>query len=215
MSPESSPPPSEAFKDQPVEDVVSKKVWPEVDFTQLGSTTPNTATTVADEIRDELITVLVARGIDPQKVLLSGYNGEAHDKDAVFIDTEVIREEIYTLSREANEMYGNGDFDDDPELHDRYKRELVKLKGKLAQAESDRADYFFGDIEDISGSSPFTNNPIYYACTGEGESTIAVYNVGLFPGDKTITDTIMSATPEQVDQALILRFHPRFEYEED
>jgi hypothetical protein len=208
MSNESVNKSNDSLKEQPVENVMSKKIWTiasSSDPTDMydGSITLNTAR----EIKEELIAALNERNIDISMVVFSGYGGEPHSRDLVFVNTDRIKRDIQSLSIEANRLYGAGAFDDNPGLHNQYKSRLAALKSELAATEDDRADYFFGDFNSLAGRD-FSSDPIHYA--GTVDATIAVYDLNRLP--EMDSDSIgVSLTPDEIDSALIMRFHPQFE----
>lgn len=210
MSSEVTNIPSDVLKEQPVEDVMSQRIWPVVGPSHPDRYGDDITINTAREIRDELLATLEERGIDTATVIFSGYGGEPHERDEMFVDVEQTRQDIQSLSVKANRMYANGEFDNNPELHDKYKAQLATLQAELAGADAGKADYFFGDISSLT-SSDFTENPIYYA--GTVDATIGVYDINQFPDADDTTDDKLTAslTPEEVDRALVLRFHPRFE----
>ncbi len=159
---------------------------------------------VVDQVRTDLLKVLEEREIDPATVVFSGYAGESHKKESEDFDVRAqIQKDILMLGRKANSLFAQGKFDENPELKERYARKLDKLRSELDSTQSGTSEYYFNNVAGLKRPSDAHDNPIHFATVTE-TATIGVYDLA------KLGSMSVSATPAEIDEALILNYRPRY-----
>jgi hypothetical protein len=170
------------------------------------------------EVTDVLLKTIKQAGLDPDNLVLSGYDGEPHDKHLDFAAETIIDEKIRALGRAATRLQTEGAFKLNPQKAEKYKQKIHDLKQEK-QRIAHHHEYFFADPMNLLSSKELSSNPIHYAGIGQ-RATIAVYDkAALLAFDENLsghgnvpTGDVWSfvAAPEDVDDALVMVFHPRY-----
>lgn len=162
------------------------------------------------EVAGNILETLDQMGIDRSRVLFSGYSADSPKETTEHWQEGAM---LGDLAEEMSHLDANGEFDANPSLRQEYLDRLNELK----EARSKHAGtftYFLTGWEGLYKTGEEGDiNPIKYAET-EG-AVVGVYDRNIL-NQVTSADTnevgsvSVQASPEQMEQAKVLDFHPRY-----
>lgn len=202
-------PDKESRIEGPAAEVFSAEVWQVANDT-IGDPQYGVPEDLVSAVREDLFAALKAQGIDPQTMWFSGYSGKPHDKDEDHTATVQSKQDLVLLLAKIGRLEHSGRFDEDPSLRERYKQEIIELKTRSANSDGDTYDYYFSDADGLSKDTDgsLRQNPIHFA--GTAEPTIAVFDPALMDAEDRHASLGLTLTPEALDAALVMRYHPRY-----
>ncbi len=163
----------------------------------------------AERIAAALITTLGQLGINPEKVLFSGYS-KNYPKTANAISADA-EERLRQTVREANRLQTEGVFIDNPAIKQEYVERVAATKDEINAARDGRNTFYLNDVDGLYDSSSKWTNPIHFAGTGEG-AVIAVYDSETLKaiGLSKVAANVVHTTQGELETAKVMEFYPRF-----